>query len=175
MTMTIEQWTAETMRLADAMGGYYWLEGHAEGCGRFKDADGHADKRRAIRDALTAYLAAYPGRQEGEPSWWAAALNRRATVEQWMFDAANGKRPMPDASELRQWALKLGTPADGEPATPPPAPEGDARDAARLDIDSLIDDLEYAVLCRAKGLPDSAENLSEAKQAVRAALSGGGK
>lgn len=43
---------------------------------------------------------------------WAAALNRRATVEQWMFDAANGKRPLPDASELRQWALKLGTSED---------------------------------------------------------------
>jgi hypothetical protein len=40
-------------------------------------------------------------------------LNRRATVEQWMFDAASGKRPMPTPDELRQWALHLGTP--GEP------------------------------------------------------------
>jgi hypothetical protein len=52
----------------------------------------------------------------GEPSWWAASLNRRATVEQWMFDAARGKRPMPTPDELRAWAIKLGTPADGEPA-----------------------------------------------------------
>jgi hypothetical protein len=52
-----------------------------------------------------------------EPPWWAAALNRRATVEQLMFDAARGKRPMPTAEELRAWAVKLGTPADGEPIT----------------------------------------------------------
>lgn len=50
-----------------------------------------------------------------EPTWWAAALNRRATVEQWMFDAARGKRPMPTPEELRSWATKLGTPAAGEP------------------------------------------------------------
>lgn len=41
-------------------------------------------------------------------------LNRRATVEQWMFDAASGKRPMPAPDELRNWALHLGTP--GEPS-----------------------------------------------------------
>lgn len=41
---------------------------------------------------------------------WAAALNRRAQVEQLMFDAASGKRAMPTATELREWALKLGTP-----------------------------------------------------------------
>ena len=45
---------------------------------------------------------------------WAASLNRRATVEQLMFDAANGKRPMPLPDELRAWALRLGTPEDGE-------------------------------------------------------------
>jgi hypothetical protein len=44
-------------------------------------------------------------------------LNRRATVEQWMFDAASGKRPMPTPDELRQWALHLGTP--GEPPSAP--------------------------------------------------------
>lgn len=37
-------------------------------------------------------------------------INRRATVEQWMFDAARGKRPMPTPDELREWAIKLGTP-----------------------------------------------------------------
>lgn len=56
-----------------------------------------------------------------EPHWWAAALNRRARVEQWMFDAARGKRPMPTAEELRAWALKLGTPEPGEPAPQWPA------------------------------------------------------
>lgn len=41
---------------------------------------------------------------------WAASLNRRATIEQLMFDAASGKRPMPTPDELREWALRLGTP-----------------------------------------------------------------
>lgn len=40
---------------------------------------------------------------------WAEDINRRATVEQWMFDAARGKRSMPTPEELREWALKLGT------------------------------------------------------------------
>ena len=31
-------------------------------------------------------------------------------VEQLMFDAACGKRAMPTPAELREWALKLGTP-----------------------------------------------------------------
>jgi DNA repair exonuclease SbcCD ATPase subunit len=42
-------------------------------------------------------------------------LNRRVTIEQRMFDAAAGKRPMPTAEELRQWAIELGTPASGVP------------------------------------------------------------
>lgn len=54
-------------------------------------------------------------------------LNRRATVEQWMFDAASGKRAMPTADELRQWALKLGTPDE-----PKPAP-----DSAALTLEAL--------------------------------------
>ncbi|MBI2770345.1 MAG: hypothetical protein HYX47_12035 [Burkholderiales bacterium] len=45
---------------------------------------------------------------------WAASLNRRASVEQWMFDAVCGRRPMPTPEELRQWALKLGTPEDAD-------------------------------------------------------------
>jgi hypothetical protein len=45
---------------------------------------------------------------------WTRSLSRRAAVEQLMFDAANGKRPMPAADELRQWALKLGTPEEAE-------------------------------------------------------------
>ena len=43
---------------------------------------------------------------------WGKELNRRATVEQWMLDAASGKRPMPTSEELREWALKLGTPRE---------------------------------------------------------------
>lgn len=39
---------------------------------------------------------------------WVKMLHRRVGVEQLMLDAANGKRAIPDASELRAWALKLG-------------------------------------------------------------------
>lgn len=45
---------------------------------------------------------------------WEASLNRRATVEQWMFDAVSGRRPLPNADELREWALKLGTTDDAQ-------------------------------------------------------------
>jgi hypothetical protein len=41
---------------------------------------------------------------------WGQSLNRRAEVEQMMFDAASGKRSMPTAEELREWALRLGVP-----------------------------------------------------------------
>jgi len=37
-------------------------------------------------------------------------LNRRAIVEQYLFDCAGGKRPLPDAETCRLIALKLGTP-----------------------------------------------------------------
>jgi hypothetical protein len=46
------------------------------------------------------------------PDQQTTMLNQRAEVEQLMFDAARGKRPMPDAKELRAWALRLGTPHD---------------------------------------------------------------
>ncbi len=62
----------------------------------------------ALNDQLTS---------RGEPRWWAEALNRRATVEQLMFDAARGKTAMPTPDELRRWAIRLGTPCPGEPAT----------------------------------------------------------
>ena len=45
---------------------------------------------------------------------WGESLNRRATIESLMFDAAKGARPMPDASELREWALRLGTRDENE-------------------------------------------------------------
>jgi hypothetical protein len=35
-------------------------------------------------------------------------LNRRATVEQMLFDVAAGKRPLPDREDCRQIALYLG-------------------------------------------------------------------
>lgn len=66
------------------------------------------------REQVLAYGVDVP--RQPEPAWWAGALNRRAAVEQWMFDAARGKRPMPTPEELRAWAIKLGTPEPGEPS-----------------------------------------------------------
>lgn len=37
-------------------------------------------------------------------------LNRRATIEQELLDMASGKKSMPSADELRDLALRLGTP-----------------------------------------------------------------
>ena len=41
---------------------------------------------------------------------YADDLNRRVSVEAQMLSAAEGKRPMPDAAQLREWATKLGVP-----------------------------------------------------------------
>ena len=37
-------------------------------------------------------------------------LNRRASVETELWNAVNGKAPLPDVEQLRKWALKLGVP-----------------------------------------------------------------
>lgn len=37
-------------------------------------------------------------------------LNRRSTVESELWNAVNGKTPLPDVEQLRKWALKLGVP-----------------------------------------------------------------
>lgn len=39
---------------------------------------------------------------------WAKELNRRAVVEQTLWDIANGKRDVPTREECREWAVKLG-------------------------------------------------------------------
>lgn len=38
------------------------------------------------------------------------ALNRRVSVERYLFDAAAGKKPLPDAKKCRELANKLGIP-----------------------------------------------------------------
>lgn len=38
-------------------------------------------------------------------------LNRRVKVEQYLFDCANGKKPLPDAAKCSELALVLGTPS----------------------------------------------------------------
>lgn len=72
---------------------------------------------------------------------WAEALNRRAEVEQLMFDAARGKRPMPTAEELRAWALRLGVPgemrAEVQPPAAPPSPVMDSLVCAGLEMRTL--------------------------------------
>ncbi|MDT3735528.1 MAG: hypothetical protein ROZ00_04835 [Denitratisoma sp.] len=40
------------------------------------------------------------------------SLNERAKVEQELIDCANGKRPLPDACQCRDWARRLGVPAE---------------------------------------------------------------
>ena len=37
-------------------------------------------------------------------------IDRRAQVEQYLFDCTGGQRPLPDAETCRLMALKLGTP-----------------------------------------------------------------
>lgn len=55
---------------------------------------------------------------------WDESLNRRATVEQWMFDAARGKRPMPTPEQLREWAMRLGVGGDLKAAVTGATQEG---------------------------------------------------
>lgn len=38
------------------------------------------------------------------------SLNRRAEVEQELWDCSHGKRPLPDAGKCRELALRLGVP-----------------------------------------------------------------
>jgi len=38
------------------------------------------------------------------------SLNRRAEVEQELWDCARGRRALPDAEQCKQWALRLGVP-----------------------------------------------------------------
>lgn len=39
-------------------------------------------------------------------------LNRRAQVEQWLFQCAAGKKPLPDENTCKWLALRLGTPKE---------------------------------------------------------------
>lgn len=57
------------------------------------------------------FAVEWVGRMKETPTdaMWCESFNRRVAVEQLMFDAARGKRPLPTAEELRAWALKLGT------------------------------------------------------------------
>jgi hypothetical protein len=38
------------------------------------------------------------------------SLNRRAEVEQELWDCSRGKKPLPDAKQCKEWALRLGVP-----------------------------------------------------------------
>lgn len=56
------------------------------------------------RDALDAALA--------------AAIKRRASVEQTLWDMALGKQPLPDRDKLRELAKHLGVPGSPPPQSP---------------------------------------------------------
>jgi hypothetical protein len=43
---------------------------------------------------------------------YAAELNRRAAVEQQLWDCWHGKRPLPDKAQCAEWARKLGVPEE---------------------------------------------------------------
>lgn len=43
----------------------------------------------------------------------AAAIERRASVEQALYEMGSGKRPLPDAAECKRLARKLGMPKEG--------------------------------------------------------------
>jgi hypothetical protein len=91
-------------------------------------ADKHADNyeghdipanetRAAIRNAFVAgsqFAAGVPVDHAADlDNLLTRIINRRVTIEQRMFDAAAGKRPMPTPDELREWAVYLGTPTAG--------------------------------------------------------------
>jgi len=63
---------------------------------------------RGWQEAISA-IAVGPQAEPRPPADW---LNRRAEVEQQLFDVANGKRTLPTAVECREWALRLGVPSD---------------------------------------------------------------
>ncbi len=50
-------------------------------------------------------------------------LKRRVAVEQFLFDCASGKRPLPDKDVCMTLALKLGTPTKEQKITLPKKPE----------------------------------------------------
>jgi hypothetical protein len=57
----------------------------------------------SARERLIRWLAG--------PTWIGDMLNRRATVEQYLWDVANGRREAPTPEEARAWAIKLGVPS----------------------------------------------------------------
>lgn len=71
--------------------------------------EAHAGRLLKTAARLYAEAAAI---EPDKPTWWAAALNRRAEVEQTLLDVAHGKRPLPDAETCRALALRLGVPEE---------------------------------------------------------------
>lgn len=66
---------------------------------------------RLLKTAARLYAEA-AALESDKPAWWAAALNRRAEVEQTLLDIARGKRQLPDAEACRALALRLGVPEE---------------------------------------------------------------
>lgn len=62
-------------------------------------------------EGCVPFAVEWIGRMKEKPTdaMWVASFERRGQVEEMMFAAARGKRPMPTPQELREWGLKLGT------------------------------------------------------------------
>lgn len=78
---------------------------------------GKRDLREVLRKALAMLDGHYTTRPalkhtQAKPKWFAESLTRRAEVEQWLFDAAKGKRATPTAEECLALAMKLGVSND---------------------------------------------------------------
>lgn len=59
------------------------------------------------------------------------SLNRRAAVEQYLFNAAAGKSPLPDANKCRELAIRLGVPSEFKPKPTRPVEETSTRPALK--------------------------------------------
>lgn len=58
----------------------------------------------------TTPVATTAAQQQATLVHYGHEINRRAAVEQEIWNAVNGKAPLPDVEQLRKWALKLGVP-----------------------------------------------------------------
>lgn len=82
------------------------------------------------------------------------SLNRRAEVEQELFDASRGKRPMPSPAQLHKWATKLGVPDEWRD------------DAEAIALRRLI--TEVRGVCDGGGLLAHAYGVGELREALAA-------
>lgn len=61
-------------------------------------------RRVSLRERLARWIAG--------PTWIGDMINRRVVVEQYLWDASAGRRPLPTKEECKAWAIKLGVPSE---------------------------------------------------------------